>query len=175
MIDVDGKQVGILPIQQALAVAQQRGLDLIEVAPTANPPVCRIGDFGKYKYEQEKREREARKHQHANRLKEIKLGLNIDQHDYETKRKHMEEFLREGMKVKVTLQFRGRQNAHPEFGEQLMQRVIEDIAPVGRPEVPPRLIGRAMHMILTPVKGATRQQQPKPSAPAPNNAVAPRN
>ncbi|MDW8343078.1 MAG: translation initiation factor IF-3, partial [Verrucomicrobiae bacterium] len=82
VIDVDGKQVGIMPIQQALAVAQQRGLDLIEVAPTANPPVCRIGDFGKYKYEQEKREREARKHQHANRVKEIKLGLNIDQHDY---------------------------------------------------------------------------------------------
>lgn len=167
MIDVDGKQVGILPIQQALAVAQQRGLDLIEVAPTANPPVCRIADFGKYKYEQEKREREARKHQHANRLKEIKLGLNIDQHDYETKRKHMEEFLREGMKVKVSLQFRGRQNAHPELGEQLMQRVIEDIAPVGRPEVPPRLVGRAIHMILTPIKGAARPHPPKPTAAPP--------
>ncbi len=159
MIGADGKQVGVIPIQQALALAQQSGMDLIEVAPNATPPVCRVTDFGKYKYEQEKREREARKHQHANKLKEIKFGLNIDQHDYQTKLTHIEEFLREGMKVKVSLQFRGRQNAHPEFGKQLMDRVIADCAEFGRAEVMPKLIGRSIHMMLGPAKGVAKQHQ----------------
>jgi len=159
VIDSDGTQVGIIPIQQALGLAQQRGMDLIEVAPNATPPVCRIAEFGKYKYEQEKREREARKHQHANKLKEIKFGLNIDQHDYQTKLTHIEDFLREGMKVKVSLQFRGRQNAHPEYGQQLMQRVITDVAAVGRPEVMPKQIGRSIHMMLAPAKGLAKQQR----------------
>jgi translation initiation factor IF-3 len=149
-----------VPISQALAVAQQRGLDLVEVAPNATPPVCRIMDFGKYKYEQTKREREARKHQQATKLKEIKLRLNIDPHDYEIKLNHLREFLQEGMKVKVSLMLRGRENAHPEFGVKMMQKVIADVHGLGRAEVPPRLMGRSIHMMLSPVRGAIK----KPSA-----------
>src|SRR5258705_338822 len=106
-----------MPTSQALALAQQQGLDLIEVSAQANPPVCRVVDFGKFKYERTKREREARKHQQATKLKEIKLRLNIDPHDYQIKLKHMTEFLDEGMKVKVSLFFRGRENAHTDYGE----------------------------------------------------------
>ncbi len=156
-IDADGAQLGVIPTSQALGVAHQRGLDLVEVAPTANPPVCRIMDFGKYKYEQTKREREARKHQHATKLKEIKLRLNIDPHDYETKLNHMRQFLDDGDKVKVSVFFRGREQARPEYGMQLMQRVITDIGPVGRPEVMPKQIGRSIHMMLGPVRGAKRK------------------
>lgn len=156
-IDVDGKQLGIVPISQALAVAQQRGLDLVEVAPNATPPVCRVMDFGKYKYEQTKREREARKHQQATKLKEIKLRLNIDPHDYGIKLNHVREFLREGMKVKISLMLRGRENAHPELGQQLMQKVIEDLQGAGRAELPPRLMGRSIHMMIGPVRGAAKK------------------
>jgi translation initiation factor IF-3 len=146
-----------LPTSQALAAAQARGLDLVEVAPNANPPVCRITDFGKYKYEQTKREREARKHQHAGKLKEIKLRLNIDPHDYQTKLTHMREFLLEGMKVKVSVFFRGRENAHPELGDTLMQKVIVDVQGIGRAEVMPKLMGRSIHMLLGPVRGAAKK------------------
>ncbi len=148
-----------MPTSQALAAAQQRGLDLVEVAPNANPPVCRITDFGKYKYEQTKREREARKHQHAGKLKEIKLRLNIDPHDYETKINHMREFLSEGMKVKVSVFFRGRENAHPELGDKLMQKVIADLQGIGRAEVMPKLMGRSIHMLLGPMRGAAKKVQ----------------
>lgn len=148
-----------MPTSQALAAAQARGLDLIEVAPNANPPVCRITDFGKYKYEQTKREREARKHQHAGKLKEIKLRLNIDPHDYATKINHMREFLLEGMKVKVSVYFRGRENAHPELGDKLMQKVIVDLQGAGRAEVMPKLMGRSIHMLLGPMRGAVKKAQ----------------
>jgi translation initiation factor IF-3 len=158
-IDSDGKQLGVLTISQALAAAQARGMDLIEVAPNATPPVCRITDFGKYKYEQTKREREARKHQHAGKLKEIKLRLNIDPHDYATKINHMREFLAEGMKVKVSVFFRGRENAHPELGDKLMQKVIVDLQGAGRAEVMPKLMGRSIHMLLGPVRGAAKKVQ----------------
>ncbi len=157
MIDSDGKQLGVMPTGQALARAQQQGIDLVEVAPNATPPVCRIVDFGKYKYEQEKRDREARKHQHANKLKEIKLRLNIDQHDYETKLKHVVEFLQEGMKVKLSLFFRGRENAHPEYGQQLMERVLVDLEGAGRAEVPPRAIGRSVQMMVGPARGGVKK------------------
>jgi translation initiation factor IF-3 len=156
-IDSDGKQLGVLPTSQALAAAQARGLDLVEVAPNANPPVCRITDFGKYKYEQTKREREARKHQHAGKLKEIKLRLNIDPHDYQTKINHMREFLQEGMKVKVSVFFRGRENAHPELGDKLMQKVIADVQGIGRAEVMPKFMGRSIHMLLGPMRGAAKK------------------
>ncbi len=160
-IDVDGKQLGVVPTSQALAVAQQRGLDLVEVAPNATPPVCRITDFGKYKYEQTKREREARKHHHATKLKEIKLRLNIDPHDYEIKLNHLRDFLQEGMKVKVSLMLRGRENAHPEFGEKMMQKVIGDVQGLGRAEIPPRLMGRSIHMMLSPARGALKKPSPQ--------------
>jgi len=149
--------MGVMPTSQALAAAAQRGMDLVEVAANANPPVCRITDFGKYKYEQTKREREARKHHHADKLKEIKMRLNIDTHDYQTKLTHMREFLADGMKVKVSLFFRGRENAHPEYGEQLMQRVVGDLQGVGHCEQPPRLMGKSMHMMMGPARGATKK------------------
>ncbi len=163
VIDADGKQVGVMLTGQALGLAQQRGMDLVEVAPSANPPVCKVVEYGKFKYEQEKREREARKHQHADKLKEIKLRLNIDDHDYETKLKHMREFLRDGIKVKVSLFFRGRETSHAEFGDKLMQRVLNDLTGVCHVEVPPRLLGRTIHMMLGPVRGAG--QKPKTEQP----------
>lgn len=159
MIDSDGKQLGVLPTSQALAAAMQRGYDLVEVAPNAAPPVCRIVDFGKYKYEQEKRDREARKHHHATKLKEIKIRLNIDPHDYETKVNHMKDFLGDGMKVKVTMMLRGRENAHPEYGNKLMQKMIEDVQNCGRPEVMPKLMGRSITMMISPARGAKKQDE----------------
>lgn len=157
VISSEGTQLGIMPTSQALSVAQQQGKDLVEVAPNAEPPVCKIVEYGKFKYEQEKREREARRHQHANKLKEIKLRINIDDHDYRTKVNHMREFLADGMKVKVSLFFRGRENAHPEFGDQLMQRVIRDLQGFGHAEVPPRLMGKSITMIMAADKGAARK------------------
>jgi translation initiation factor IF-3 len=158
VISDDGKQLGVMPTSQALGLAQQAGVDLVEVAPNATPPVCKVVDFGKFKYEQEKREREARKHQHATKLKEIKLRLNIDDHDYQTKLKHMKEFLEDAMKVKVSLFFRGREMAHTEYGNELMQRVLRDIEGVGHVEVPPRLMGRSIHMMVGPVRGAVAKK-----------------
>jgi translation initiation factor IF-3 len=143
---------------QALGLAQQAGVDLVEVAPNAAPPVCKVVEFGKYKYELEKREREARKHQHASKLKELKLRLNIDDHDYATKMKHMREFLEDAMKVKVSLFFRGREMAHTEYGNDLMKRVLKDIEGTGHVEVPPRLMGRSIHMIVGPVRGAAAKK-----------------
>ena len=157
VIDANGKQLGVISISQALATAQQGGYDLVEVAPNATPPVCRIVDFGKYKYEQEKREREARKHQHATKLKEIKIRLNIDPHDYETKVNHMKGFLGDGMKVKVTMMLRGRENAHPEYGNKMMQKIIEDCQSCGRPEVMPKLMGRSITMMISPMRGAGKK------------------
>ena len=157
VVDADGKQLGVISISQALAAAQQRGMDLVEVAPNATPPVCRVVDFGKYKYEQEKREREARKHHHATKLKEIKIRLNIDPHDYETKCNHMRDFLGDGMKVKVTMMLRGRENAHPEYGNKMMQKIIEDLTDCGRPEVMPKLMGRSITMMISPQRGAGKK------------------
>ena len=159
-IDTDGKQLGVLPVSQALALAQQRGLDLVEVAPNATPPVCRIVGIGKYKYEQTKREREARKHQQSTKVKEIKMRVNIDPHDYAIKLGHIREFMHDGMKVKVSLQLRGRENAHPEFGMELMQRVANDLQSASRVEVPPKRQGRSIHMLLTPTKGMAKKPQP---------------
>lgn len=127
------------------------------MAPNATPPVCKIVDFGKYKYEQTKREREARKHQHATKLKEIKLRVNIDPHDYTVKLNHVKAFLEEGIKVKVSLFLRGRENIHPEFGEQLMRKVIEDVQGLGAAEVPPKQMGKAIHMLLGPARGAGKK------------------
>ena len=157
VIGADGGNLGVLSLQEAIDAAKNAGLDLIEISPNATPPVCRIVDFGKFKYEQEKREREARKHQHATKLKEIKIRLNIDPHDYETKLNHMREFLGEGMKVKVTMMLRGRENAHPEFGEKMMRKVIEDVQECGRCEVMPKLMGRSITMMLSPMKGAGKK------------------
>jgi translation initiation factor IF-3 len=157
VIGPEGNQLGVMPTSQALGLAQQNGMDLVEIAPNAAPPVCKVVEYGKFKYEQEKREREARKHQHATKLKEIKLRLNIDEHDYQTKLNHMREFLAGTMKVKVSLFFRGRENAHPEFGQELMQRVIRDLAGFGHAEVPPKQMGKSINMMLAPDKTAAKK------------------
>jgi translation initiation factor IF-3 len=165
VIGSEGQQLGVMPTGQALTTAQQEGMDLVEIAPNAVPPVCKIVEYGKYKYEQEKKDRESRKHQHAGKMKEIKLRLNIDDHDYQTKINHMRDFLAENMKVKVSVFFRGRENAHPEFGQQLMQRVIRDVEGTGHAEVPPKQMGKSIHMMLGPVRGAKKQPAapPKPA------------
>lgn len=150
VIAPDGAQLGIITVDEAIAAAEARGLDLVEVAPTARPPVCRIMDFGKFKFEQAKADRAAKKKQHAIQLKEIKFRPGIDEHDFEFKCRHAKEFLAEGNKVKVTMMFRGRQMAHPELGRKVLDRVAELLGDIGKVEQDAKLEGRNMTMLLTP-------------------------
>ncbi len=150
LIDEDGTNLGVRSISEALSLAEQKGLDLVEVAPNASPPVCRIMDYGKYKYQQQKREKEARKKQKSHTLKEIKMRPKIDVHDYNFKLKAIREFLEDGHKVKVTIFFRGREMAHTEIGQQLLLKVAEDCADVGKIESKPKLEGRFYRMMLAP-------------------------
>ena len=150
VIAPDGAQLGIMAVDEALAAAQARGLDLVEVAPTARPPVCRIMDYGKFKFEQAKAARAAKKKQHSIQLKEIKFRPGIDNHDFEFKCRHAREFLSEGNKVKVTMMFRGRQMAHPELGREVLDRVSELLGDVAKLEQEAKLEGRNMTMLLTP-------------------------
>ena len=150
MIGADGSQLGIMDVDTALNTAQEQGLDLVEVAPLARPPVVRIMDYGKYKFEQAKMARQAKKKQHVIQLKEVKYRPGIEEHDFETKTRHARRFLGEGNKVKVTLMFRGRQIAHPELGRAVVQRVAEELADVAKVESDARLEGKSMTMILTP-------------------------
>src|SRR5262245_66488469 len=131
-------------------MARANGLDLVEVAPNAAPPVCRVVDFGKFRYEQAKREKESKKHQHATKVKEVQLSPKIDPHDLGVKIQHAIDFLCEDMKVKVTLKFRGREMAHTEFGFQVVNKFLADIAPYGHPDFSPKLIPRAIHAIISP-------------------------
>jgi translation initiation factor IF-3 len=150
VIAADGAQLGIMELEAALIAAEQSGLDLVEVAPLARPPVVRIMDFGKFKFEQAKMARQARKKQHIIHLKEVKFRPNIDEHDFETKTRHARRFLGEGNKVKVTLMFRGRQITHPELGHQVVSRVAETLADVAKIETSAKLEGKQLTMILTP-------------------------
>lgn len=150
LIDEDGKQIGIVPTADALATARERGLDLVEVQPNANPPVCRLMDYGRYRYEESRREREARKKQKAAAVKEIRLKPNIDDHDLNTKIRHAEKFLSGGDKVKVSVRFRGRQNLHRDIGQELLQRVIEDLRDVGQVDQAPKSEGQDMSILLSP-------------------------
>lgn len=150
VIAPDGSQMGILELDAALAAAQEQGLDLVEVAPLARPPVVRIMDYGKYKFEQAKQTRAAKKKQHIIQLKEVKLRPGIEEHDYETKTRHARRFLEEGNKVKVTMMFRGRQIAHPELGREVVDRVATELAAIAKVETEPRLEGKSMTMILAP-------------------------
>ncbi len=150
LISPEGKQIGILPLEEALKTADEIGLDLVEVDPVANPPVCRIMDYGKYKYEQTIKLKEARKKQTLITFKEMKMRPKIDQHDYEIKMKHVRRFLEAGNKVKVTIMFRGREMSHVDLGERLLQKLAEDVSDLGSVESPAKLDGRNMLMILTP-------------------------
>jgi len=152
LIGPDNRQVGIVPIDEALSRAEAAGLDLVEVAGNADPPVVRIMDYGKYQYEESKRRREARRKQHQHKLKEVKFHPNIDEHDYQTKLRHLFAFLEKGYKVKVSMYFRGREMAHVDIGEQVMQRVIADVGEHGVVEVPLRRHGRSLQMYLAPAK-----------------------
>jgi translation initiation factor IF-3 len=152
LIDEDGSQVGIVPTNEALALASERDLDLVEVAPDAKPPVARLLDYSKYKYEQEQKAKAARKHQQQVNVREIKLRPKIATHDYETKKGHVERFLRQHDKVKVTIMFRGREQAHPERGRALLQRLYDDIESLATIEQEPEQEGRNMSMLLAPVR-----------------------
>lgn len=150
VIGADGSQLGILETDVALRMAEETGLDLVEVAPMARPPVVRIMDYGKYKFEQAKQARQARKKQHVIQMKEVKFRPGIEEHDFETKTRHARRFLEEGNKVKVTLMFRGRQITHPELGKAVVDRVAASLADLAKVETDARIEGRMMTMILTP-------------------------
>jgi translation initiation factor IF-3 len=141
-------------------MARSHGVDLVEVAPTATPPVCRLVDFGKFRYEQAKREKESKKHQHANKVKELQLSPKIDPHDLSVKVGHAVDFLCEDMKIKVTLKFRGRENAHTEFGFQVIEKFLAGINPYGHPDFPPKLNGRAINVMISPLPRNKRAKHP---------------
>jgi translation initiation factor IF-3 len=150
VISPDGEQVGIIPIERAMEIAEEQGLDLVEVAPLARPPVCRIMDYGKFKYEEQRQAREARKRQHHVQIKEVKMRPGIEDHDFDFKTRHARRFLEEGNKVKLTMMFRGRQMAHPEIGRQVLDRVSEMLSDVAKVEASPTMEARAMTMVLAP-------------------------
>ena len=150
LIDQDGEMQGVMTAREALARAYDVGMDLLEISPNAEPPVCKITDFGKFKYEQQKKANEARKRQKVVEIKEIKVRPNIDDHDYDTKMKQVVEFIGEGDKVKVTMRFRGRELSHGQLGMKLLQRVQEDTAETAKVEQHPRMEGRQMLMVLAP-------------------------
>lgn len=150
LVSGDGEQLGIVPIKEALRMAQEKELDLVEVSANAKPPVCRIMDYGKYRYEQSKREKEARKKQRIISVKEIKLRPNIEDHDLDTKSKNIARFLKDGDKVKVTMMFRGREMAHSELGKQLLDKVAVEMQEIANIERHPKIEGRNMIMILAP-------------------------
>ena len=150
LIDQNGEKQGEMPIGAAIEAAEEVGLDLVEIVPNANPPVCKIMDYGKFRFQEQKKKNEARKRQKVVELKEIKLRPNIDVHDYEVKAKAMHRFFGEGDKVKVTLRFRGREMAHPELGMKLLLKVKEDFEEVAKVEYEPKMEGRQMIMILAP-------------------------
>jgi translation initiation factor IF-3 len=164
LIGADGEQLGILDTPEALARAQEADLDLVEVAPNSKPPVTRLLDYSKYKYEQEQKQKQARKHQQQVNVREIKLRPKIADHDYETKKGHVERFLRHQSKVKITIMFRGREQAHPERGRALLQRLFEDLDGLATIESEPLQEGRNMSMMLAPSKEAARAAEPEPEA-----------
>jgi len=150
VITGEGEQLGVLAIAEALRIAQERELDLVEVAPEAAPPVCRIMDFGKYKYQQSRRAKDARKKQTIIQVKEVKMGPKTDEHDYQFKARHVRRFIEEGNKAKVTIRFRGREMVHTERGRRLLDRMTQDMVDIASIESHPKLEGRNMVMILTP-------------------------
>jgi translation initiation factor IF-3 len=170
VIDENGEQLGILAPFEALKIARERGLDLVEVSPNAVPPVCRIQDYGRFLYEKEKSDRAARKKQKVIVVKEVKFSVTLDEHDYQTKKNQAVRFLNEGDKVKASLRFRGRQMAHRELGYAKINRLIQDIGEAGIVEFMPRMEGTILHAILAPSK---KQEAPKPKAPEAPKPKAP--
>lgn len=161
MIGSDAAQLGVVPIQQALRMAQDEGLDLVEIAATARPPVCKIMDYGKFKYEASKKRQEAKKHQTVIHVKEIKLRPATDQHDLETKLKHIRRFLEEGDKVKITIRFRGREMAHKDLGYDKLKKIIECVADVAKIEQDPKFENKTLFAVVSPI-GKPSKKSGKP-------------
>ena len=175
VIGENSQQLGVLALGEAINLARSQGVDLVEIAPNATPPVCRLVDFGKFRYEQAKKEKEAKKHQHANRVKEIQLSPTIDPHDFGVKVTHAVDFLCEDMKVKVTLRFRGREMAHQEFGFKKIQDFIKEVTPYGHPDAAPKLIGKGINVMLSPLPRAKRAKNPRGEGFMPDEADMPEN
>ena len=163
LINYDGTQMGIYSVSQALRIAEDMSLDLVEIAPNADPPVCRIMDYGKYKYDQAIKAKQARKNQSKIETKEMKFRPKIDTGDYETKKKHVLRFLGEGNKVKITIMFRGREMAHPEQGLTILERLADDLKDVAVIESQPKMEGRNMHMLIAPLPAARKKKKDKDS------------
>jgi len=152
LIDHEGNNVGVVSPSEAVTMAENVGLDLVEISPNASPPVCKIMDFGKFKYEQQKKAAEAKKNQKVTEIKEVKFRPNIDTHDYDVKMKSVTKFLGEGDKVKITLRFRGREMAHQEIGRDLLHKITGDVETIGKVESMPRMEGRQMTMVISPTR-----------------------
>ena len=172
VIGFDGKQLGVMLLNDALILARQAGVDLVEIAAAAVPPVCRVVDFGKYRYEMAKKEKESKKHQHASTVKEIQLSPRIDAHDFDFKVGHAIDFLCEDMKVKVTLRFRGREMQHTEFGFEVVKRFIAALETFGHPDFPPKLIGRGINMMMSPLPRNKRAKNPRADEEKPGGPEA---
>ena len=162
VIDKDGGQLGILPLIEAMSRAEQAGLDLVEISASADPPVCKIVDYGKFRYQLTKKEKESKKGQHQAKVKEVKLKPNTDEHDINTKLKHAKEFLIKGDKVRITCVFRGREMMHPEFGIRIVKKMCEDLAEVGTAETLPKMLGKTLSVVIAP--GAKKRLE-KPAVP----------
>jgi translation initiation factor IF-3 len=150
-----------MTLSDAISAARAIGVDLVEIAPNATPPVCRIVDYGKFRYEQSKKDKEAKKHQHANKVKEIQLSASIDPHDFGVKLTHAIDFLCEDMKVKITLRFRGREMAHQEFGFRVVEKFIDELTKFGHPDAPPKKLGKGLTVMLSPLPRAKRARNPR--------------
>jgi translation initiation factor IF-3 len=161
VIGTDGQQLGVISLADAINLARAKGVDLVEIAATAVPPVCRVVDFGKYRYEMAKKEKESKKHQHASTVKEIQLSPRIDPHDLSVKVGHAIDFLCEDMKVKVTLRFRGREMQHTEFGFEVVKKFIAELEAFGHPDFPPKMIGRGINMMMSPLPRNKRAKNPR--------------
>lgn len=178
VIGPEGQLIGVIGLPEALNLARQHAVDLVEIAPNAVPPVCRLVDFGKFRYEQSKKEKDSKKHQHANKVKEVQLSANIDPHDFGVKLEHAVGFLCEDMKVKVLLRFRGREMAHQEIGVQVVAKFIKDIAPWGHPDFPPKTMGKTINAMISPLPKNKRAKHPGEDEagnllPKPERAVIP--
>ena len=161
VIGVDGQQLGVIPLTDAINLARHHAVDLVEIAATANPPVCRLVDFGKYRYEMAKKEKESKKHNHASIVKEVQLSPRIDPHDLGIKLAHAIDFLCEDMKVKIALKFRGREMQHTDVGFGVINKFLADIAPYGHPDFQPKLIGRGINVMISPLPRNKRGKNPR--------------
>lgn len=170
VIDENGEQIGVMQPFEALKIARERGLDLVEISPNANPPVCRIQDYGKFLYEKDKSDRATRKKQKIITIKEVKFSVTVDEHDYQTKKNQAVRFLNDGDKVKASLRFKGRQMAHRDLGYNIINRLIQDIGEAGTVEFMPRMEGTTLHAILAPSKKAEPKKPEPPKKPASSDA-----